>query len=78
MVSFYYTAFQSNYLTLGQIESDRLPIAERSNATFSVRTSLCVLNLEDFEKIKQIPFTIGPKDPKIGSAGHTINNNGFI
>ena len=53
MVSFYYTAFQSNYLILGQIESDRLPIAERSNATLSVRTSLCVLNLEDFEKIKR-------------------------
>jgi len=58
--------------------SDMVLYAYEKGRNISIFTTGIGMDIEDFDKIKHIPFVFGPKNPVIGNLGKPVNNGGFV
>ena len=57
--------------------ADMILYAHEKGHAISIFTTGVGMTIEDFDKIKHIPFSGGPVEPLVGYLGHPINNGGF-
>ena len=57
--------------------TDMILYAHNKGHSVSIFTTGVGMEIEDFDKIKHIPFSSGPENPVVGYLGFPINNGGF-